>query len=130
TTRSYHTDPTGAVHRCRSGEGGRGGEADREAPGTPGAGRAVVHPGHAGTTVGTGAIPGQVVAHHLVPVPDHHGRAAAGTGGGLPVPVVHVAGVDVAQPVVVGDPPGPSTRRGRGRRYVERLEVEVERGDV
>ena len=70
-----------------------------------------------------------VDADHI-PVALDHPNPARRAVGALPVDVVHVACVGVADTVGQRDAPRPAQRVGRGGWPVEHLEVGMERGEV
>ena len=78
----------------------------------------------------TGAARGHLVALDVVPVANDQGGMAVGAEGGAACAVVNIAGVDVVQPGIEGDPAGQAQgRRGCGG-YAGHFPVGMEGGEV
>src|SRR5437764_1249213 len=96
----------------------------------PATGGPVEPAGNGAAAAGALAVISKFVTADGVPVPVDNRCAAAGAGGAPAVWVVDVAGVDEAQPVLLGNPAGPGQRGRGGRQHVAHLEGGVEGGEV
>src|SRR5947209_4957712 len=96
----------------------------------PATGGPIEPAGNGAAAAGALAVISKFVTADGVPVPVDNRCAAAGAGGAPAVWVMDVAGVDEAQPVLLGDPSGPGERVRRCWLYVTHLEVGVKGGEV
>ena len=98
--------------------------------GAPGAGRAVEHAVAACATRQAVAVLREIPLLQDIPVADDERRAAVGAVGGIPLCIVHVAGVGVPHPVFDGDP-ACARQCGRwGGRLVQHFPIGVKRAEV
>ncbi|MNE03700.1 hypothetical protein D3C80_962110 [compost metagenome] len=94
------------------------------------AGLLVEAPGDGGVALRAATLGAQPVVQDAVPVTLDQRRAAARTEGRAALGIVHIARVDIVQPLRQGDLPGAPERCRRGARGFEHLEVGVEGGEV
>src|SRR5664280_545718 len=106
------------------------GNGHGQATSAPSTGRPLINARYLRAACTASAVVLQQVTDYRLPVADHHLGATARTGGRATRGVVDVAGIDVEQPIFLGDASRAGQRGAGGGRNVHHLVVRVERGEV